>query len=369
MRVLLTGGEGFIARNLRVALSTRPGVEVLTLSRRDTVEALSALVNAADFVFHLAGVNRPTRPEEFELGNAQLGRELARACADRQAPVVYASSIQAAQDNPYGRSKRAAEEALEAAAARAGFPLHIFRLPNVFGKWSRPDYNSVVATFCHRIARDLPIEVHDPSAVIRLVYVDDVVSAFTSLLDGNGPRAMGSAFEQVQPEYSLTVGELAQTLRGFRESRSSLVLGPVGSGLTRALYATYVSFLPPSGFSYPLTSHSDPRGTFVEVLKTCDSGQFSYFTAKPGVTRGGHYHHTKTEKFLVLSGEARFRFRHMLTGEEHEIITNGGQPCVVETVPGWTHDITNTGNAELVVMLWANEVFDRDRPDTFACKL
>jgi UDP-2-acetamido-2,6-beta-L-arabino-hexul-4-ose reductase len=281
-------------------------------------------------------------------------------------PLVLASSTQAERDNPYGRSKLAAEEAVQALAQETGNPCVIFRLPGVFGKWCRPNYNSVVATFCNNIARDLPIQINDPSASLRLVYVDDVVTALLAAL--NAPTS-GCVQAQVEPEYKVTLGELANKIRAFNDGRSTLMMERVGTGFVRALYATYVSYLPSERFSYEVPQHADPRGVFVEMLKTPDSGQISYFTAHPGITRGGHYHHTKTEKFLVIKGEALFRFRHLLTNELVELRTSGDTPQVVDTIPGWTHDITNVGDDEMVVMLWANENFDRQKPDTVASKV
>lgn len=245
-------------------------------------------------------------------------------------------------------------------------PVYVLRLTNVFGKWSRPYYNSAVATFCHQVAHGQSVSVNDPASRLRLIHVDDVVTALMALLVD--PPPIGG-FVDTGPIHETTVGELADTLRGFAHSRETLTTARVGTGLTRALYATYVSFLPPESFSYDVPQHGDPRGVFVEMLKTPDCGQFSYFTAKPGITRGGHYHHSKTEKFLVIQGTARFGFRQIETGEVHELTTKGGQARIVETVPGWTHDITNIGEDELVVMLWANEVFDQDRPDTVAMKV
>jgi UDP-2-acetamido-2,6-beta-L-arabino-hexul-4-ose reductase len=242
----------------------------------------------------------------------------------------------------------------------------LLRLTNVFGKWARPFYNSAVATFCHQVANGLPLTIHDPTSPLRLVYVDDVIDAFMALLRS---PPLGVVQMQVGPEYASSVGEVAATLEGFAQSRTSLISPPVGTGLTRALYATYLSHLPPQQFAYALPRHGDARGEFVEMLKTPDCGQFSYFTAHPGVTRGGHYHHTKSEKFLVLQGTARFGFRQLDTGATAEIVTRGGEAKVVETIPGWTHDITNIGDDDLIVMLWANEIFDRARPDTVAMKV
>ncbi|MFA7580139.1 NAD-dependent epimerase/dehydratase family protein [Castellaniella sp.] len=375
MRILITGADGFIGRNLRQHLSTRADIELVCHTRAQGYQALPALLAGVDVVFHLAGVNRPQDPAEFTAGNVGLTRQLLAAAeaemrrTGRSIEVVYTSSTQAQRDNPYGASKRAAEALMHEYATRTQAPVHVFRLPNVFGKWSRPDYNSAVATFCYRVARGQAIEVHDPDAALSLVYVDDVIAAFLALIDGATLPTDADGFAQVQPVYPTTVGAVAAAIRSFAASRQSLITERVGSGLLRALYATYVSFLPPASFAYDLVQHADPRGTFVEMLKTPDCGQFSFFTAHPGVTRGGHYHHSKTEKFLVIRGQARFRFRHILTGEAHELVTSGARPQVVETVPGWTHDITNVGSDELVVMLWANEIFDPTRPDTYACPL
>ncbi len=373
--VLITGANGFVGQNLQLHLAERPDVQVRCFTRAHAEADLPALLDGVDFVFHLAGVNRPPDPAEFVVGNVGLTQALCAAVAQvaastgRRVPVVFASSTQAAQSNPYGQSKRAAEDALFDLQRTHGVPVHVFRLPNVFGKWARPNYNSAVATFCHNTARGLPITVNDPAAPLTLVYVDDVVQRFVQLLDGADAALDAAGFATVAPQYGTTVGALAAQIRAFADSRASLMTERVGTGLVRALYATYVSYLPAEAFAYAVPQHGDARGVFVEMLKTPDCGQFSFFTAHPGITRGGHYHHSKTEKFLVIKGQARFRFRHMRTGEAHELVTGGDAAQVVETVPGWTHDITNIGDDELVVMLWANEVFDRQRPDTFACTL
>lgn len=371
MRVLITGSEGFIGSNLKLKLSEREDVEVLSFDKEDTSERLAQLVAKSDFVFHLAGVNRPKDPAEFFAGNADLTAQLSAllAASERGIPVVYTSSIQAELNNSYGQSKRSAEQNLADMACNGRGPAFVFRLPNVFGKWARPNYNSAVATFCHNIARDLPIQVNDPDAPLKLVYIDDVVDRFVELMDGATSNRDESGFERIEPIYETTVGFVADTVRAFHGSRDSMVTERVGTGLVRALYSTYVSYLPTDRFSYEVPSHGDARGVFVEMLRTPDCGQFSFFTAHPGVTRGGHYHHSKTEKFLVIKGKARFRFRHMLTGEASALDTDGKKSEIVETVPGWTHDITNIGSDELIVMLWANEIFDRQRPDTYACPL
>jgi len=369
-RVLVTGSQGFIGKNLVVRLQ-ESGCEAVRFDRGADIESLPALLGKVDAVVHLAGENRPAQLADFTTGNAELTTSLCRAVENsgRAIPLILASSFHAAShDAPgtsefhrsYGRSKHQAEQAVEALAAR-GNPAAIYRLAGVFGKWCRPNYNSVVATFCHNIANGLPIQVNDRSTPVQLVYVDDVVSEFLRALQG---MASGLTRGAVAPEYNTTLGELADRIQSFRECRTNLTVDRVGTGLIRALYAAYVSYLPPADFAYDLPCDGDARGIFVELLKTTDSGQFSFFTAHPGVTRGGHYHHTKTEKFVVVKGTARFGFRHILTDERHDIVASGDAPRVVETVPGWAHDITNIGTDEMVVLLWANEVFDKQRPDT-----
>lgn len=366
MRIAVTGANGFLGRNLCLRLSELGHGDIVRITRETPEAGLGALLADVDFVFHLAGVNRPRDPLDFASGNRGFTESLCAALGGRPVPVAFASSTQAALDNPYGASKRAAEDALFAHGERTGAPIHVYRLTNIFGKWSRPDYNSAVATFCHNIARGRPITINDPAAPLRLVYVDDVVAAFAALLDA--PAAKGG-FAEVEPVYETTVGAVAEAIRSFPESRTTLVTPPVGAGLMRALHATYLSFVPADGFAYDVPVHGDPRGVFVEMLKTADSGQFSYFTAHPGITRGEHYHHTKTEKFLVIRGTASFGFRNVDTGETAEIVVTGGQGRIVETAPGWAHNVTNVGTDELICMLWANEIFDRDRPDTIAAKV
>ncbi len=371
MAVVVTGAKGFIGQNLMIHLAER-GVDAVGFDLGDDPAAMRAAVAGADFVFHLAGVNRPQTEDEFETGNAGLTGEMCRILAEagNRAPLVITSSTQAERDNPYGRSKLAAEQAVLGHGEATGAPVHVFRLTNVFGKWARPNYNSAVATFCHNTANSIPISVNDPAAPLKLVYVDDVCAAFMRVLDDpTAAHGDSPGFAQVRPEYDTTVGAVADTIRGFPESRSTLISDRVGTGLTRTLYATYLSYLKPEQFAYDVPRHGDPRGVFVEMLKTPDCGQFSYFTAGPGITRGQHYHHSKTEKFLVLTGRARFGFRHIVTNETFHFETEGGQGRIVETIPGWTHDITNVGDCEMVVMLWANEIFDRARPDTVAMKV
>lgn len=369
MNVLITGADGFIGKNLQNQLRSRKDINVILYTKQNSIDQLNALVEQADFIFHLAGVNRPLSEDEFKKGNRDFTHALCEALVsvDKKTPIIYTSSTQAGLSNPYGDSKLAAEEVLEFYAQTHQIPVYSYRLPNVFGKWAKPNYNSVVATFCFNIIRDIDIQINNSDAPLNLVYIDDVISHFLSVMDA----PVIGAFHQcvITPVYQTTVGDVALQLKAFRNSRTNLISEQVGTGFIRALYSTYVSYLPSELFSYEVAKHSDSRGDFVEMLKTKDSGQFSFFTAHPGITRGGHYHHSKTEKFLVIKGQACFRFRHMMTQEYYELKTCGDKPEIVETVPGWTHDITNIGLDEMIVMLWANEIFDRERPDTFACEL
>lgn len=363
--ILVTGADGFIGRNLIVHLAER-GDRALPYTRTSKPADLAAMLAEADALVHLAGANRPPTPEGFAADNAGLAQTLADAvrASGRRIPLVFASSTQAALDNPYGASKRAAEDALAAVADVAD--VAIFRLPNVFGKWSRPYYNSAVATFCHQAARGEPLSINDPAAPLSLVYVDDVVEAFLAAIDA---PASGLARPEVAPVYHSSVGEVAGLIEDMARRRTAMGVGRTGSGLSRALYATLLSHLPADAFSYAVPVHGDARGRFVEAVKTPDSGQMSFFTQVPGLIRGGHYHHSKSEKFLVVKGKARFRFRHLLTDERVDVDASADEPRIVDTIPGWTHDVQNLGDEELVVLVWANEVFDRERPDTIQSKV
>lgn len=364
MKIIVTGAKGFIGKNLCVMLREHGLQDIVEVDRETSREQLAAILATADFVYHLAGINRPKDDAEFQQGNADLTHfitEQLKLCT-KPVPLVVSSSTQAERDNAYGQSKRLAEQAVEQYGAESCAPYFIYRFPNVFGKWCQPNYNSFVATFCYNTLHGLDITINDPSALVTLVYIDDVCRSLIALLDGC--HAVG--FKQVLPEYPTTVGEVADLLSAFKASRDNLVTENVGAGLTRALYSTYLSYMSPAQFSYTIPSYGDERGVFSEMLKTKEAGQFSFFTAHPGITRGGHYHHTKNEKFLVVKGKAIFKFEHIATGERYELHTDSNSPRIVETVPGWSHDITNIGDEEMIVMLWANEIFDRTAPDTFA---
>jgi len=363
----VTGSDGFIGKNLLVKLAER-SIDFVCFNRQQTIHELPRLLENVDFVFHLAGVNRPLDLAEFDKQNRGLTLALCEAIqkTGRVIPVVFTSSIQAEANNAYGVSKKSAEDVLIQFNTATQAPVYLYRLPNVFGKWAKPNYNSVVATFCCNIAQGMPIRIDDSNKILQLLYIDDLLESFLNVVENLQPGVLRPV---VKPEYSISVGDLARQIEAFRHSRDTLILEQVGNGLSRALYATYLSYLKPEQFAYQVPTYTDSRGRFVEMLKTKNSGQVSFFTAHPGNTRGGHYHHTKSEKFLVLQGLARFGFRNIVTNEVYELMVDGIESKIVETIPGWTHDITNIGNNELIVMLWACETFDRDRPDTIANKV
>lgn len=364
MKIVVTGAKGFIGKNLCVMLREHGYQDIVEVDRETSQEMLAKYLSEADFVYHLAGINRPKDDVEFQLGNADLTCFIAEQLkqSSKQVPLVVSSSTQAERDNAYGQSKLLAEKAVEQYGNDTDSAYYIYRFPNVFGKWCKPNYNSFVATFCYNTLNGLDITINDSLAQVTLVYIDDVCHSLISLLDGS----VNSGFKTVLPEYPTTVGEVADLLLAFKESRGNLITENVGTGLYRALYSTYLSYMSPEQFSYAIPSYGDERGVFSEMLKTKEAGQFSFFTAHPGITRGGHYHHTKNEKFLVVKGKALFKFEHIATGERYELQTDSSSPRIVETVPGWSHDITNIGDEEMIVMLWANEIFDREAPDTFA---
>ena len=367
MKVLVTGAKGFIGKNLLVALTRRVDVDIIEHDLDFPAGLLEEGLSKANVIYHLAGVNRPVRVEEFRSGNFDLTRQVCDTLRrlGRLPLIVLSSSTQAALDNPYGLSKRQAEEAVFDLGKETGASVFAFRLSGVFGKWCRPNYNSVVATFCHNIARNLPIAISDPAREIELVYVDDVIRAFIGVMDGRLPVSDGK-YCLVEPTYRISLGALAEMIKGFRGSRGSLVLPDISDPFVRALYATYVSYLPADSFAYALTQRIDPRGELAELLKSPHIGQIFVSRTRPGITRGNHYHDTKVEKFVVLEGEAMIRFRHILGGDVIEYPVSGREFRVVDIPPGHTHAIENVGQIDLIVLFWADEIFDPDIPDAFA---
>lgn len=369
--ILVTGSAGFIGKHLMEALGRRPDVRVFGYDIGNTVEELDQALAAADVIYHLAGVNRPQNPGEFQTGNVDSTESLCTSLQrlGRKPTIVLSSSIQAELDNPYGISKRQAEQVLQAWSQRTGGRGVIFRLKNVFGKWCRPNYNSVTATFCHNLAHDLPISISDPNKELELVYIDDVIAALTAVLDEKNTADLCS-YREVPRAFKITLGALAGKIQSFRQSRQSLTLPSFADDFTRRLYATYLSYLEGPDFAYNLDLKTDNRGCLAEVMKSEHFGQIFVSRTKPGITRGNHYHHTKTEKFLVVEGEAVIRFRSIQpggAGERPAIIehrVSGRDFRVVDIPPGYTHSIENVGSLEMVVLFWASEVFDPANPDT-----
>ena len=364
MRFLITGANGFVGKNLVCELRNK-GYDDLYLYDLDTDPSLLDIYTKdCDFVFHLAGVNRPKELEEFMEGNFGFTDTLLASLKknNNTCPVLITSSIQATLDNPYGKSKKAGEDLLFEYAKETGSTIHVFRLPNVFGKWCRPNYNSAVATFCYNIARDLPVTVNDPDVVMNLVYIDDVIQAFLSALKDDVIKEEG--FCKVPTAHTVKLGKIVELLEGFKDSRTTLSVPDMTDGFAKALYSTYLSYLPEDGFSYPLKMNIDNRGSFTEILRTEERGQFSVNVSKPGITKGNHWHHSKNEKFLVVSGRALIQFRKIGTTEILDYHVSSEKLEVVDIPPGYTHNIINEGKEDLVTFMWANEPFDPENPDT-----
>lgn len=367
MRILVTGARGFLGRHVTALLAYNAGITVGTLTRETDGDVAAEELARADAVIHLAGVNRPTDDREFVVGNVELTRRIADAlaAAGRGAALVISSSSRAQEDTPYGRSKREAEAIVRAYGERTGAPVAVFRLPNVFGKWSRPFYNTVIATFCHSVARSLPFDVHDDGRRLRLVYGEDVAHALIAHACGTADRPASGAVLEVRPEYERSLGEIVALLRQFRALRTELVLPDFSDDFVRKLYTTYVSFIPTEAMVYELRQYADSRGALAEFLKSPWFGQIFVSRTRPGITRGNHFHHTKTEKFMVVEGEAVIRMRPSEGGQVTEFAVRGNDLCVVDIPPGFAHAITNVGRHELVTLFWSSEIFDRDRPDTY----
>ncbi len=364
MKILITGAGGFIGKNLIAALHTRGYDDLLLFEADSPAEELERCCAECEFVYHLAGVNRPKTQEEFMQGNYSFTDTLLRTLLRRRngSPVMFASSTQAALPNLYGRSKKAGEELLFQYQRETNAKVYVFRFPNVFGKWSRPNYNSAIATFCYNTTHDLPITVNDPATVLTLAYIDDVTEALLGLLEG--ACTMEGPYCVVPVTHTAALGGIAARIQSFRRIREENALPDLSDPLTRKLYATYTSFLPTMEFAYPLTAHEDERGSFTEFLRSENAGQVSVNVVKSGVAKGNHWHNTKTEKFLVVSGTGVIRFRSPDANEVIEYRVSGKKPVVVDIPVGYAHSLENTGRTDLVTIMWASECFDPARPDT-----
>jgi UDP-2-acetamido-2,6-beta-L-arabino-hexul-4-ose reductase len=367
MKILITGSKGFIGKNLVTELLNRKVGEILEFDKGNSLGELETFVSTCDFVFHLAGVNRPQNENEFVSGNVNLTNTLCSYLKkhNSRAPIIFSSSVQSTLDNNYGRSKLAAENILISYSAETGIPVTVYRLPNVFGKWCRPSYNSVIATFCHNIAHDQPIRINDPDTQLYQIYIDDVVNEFISKSETIVNNTGAELITEINPVYPVTLGNVASLIRSFRENRIKLEVPDLSDPFTKKLYATYLSYLPEKEFSYPLKMKVDNRGSFTEFIRTNNRGQVSVNISKPGTVKGNHWHHTKNEKFLVVSGTGVIRFRRIGTSEVIEYHVGGEKMEVVDIPTGYTHNIENLGTIDMVTIMWASEAFDDAKPDTW----
>ena len=365
MKLLVTGSSGFIGKNLIAELRNKNYMEIFEYDKDTDPSLLNEYCKKSDFVFHLAGVNRPKDQSEFMEGNYGFTSTLLDTLVKHKnnCPVLISSSTQAEKDNPYGKSKQAGEELLFNYSKETGAKVLVYRFPNVFGKWCRPNYNSAVATFCHNIAHDLPIILNDPRIVMNLVYIDDVVEELINALNSK-ENAVGE-YCKVSVVHTLTLGEIVDLIYSFKKSRKECSIPDMSEEFTKKLYSTYLSYLPEEQFSYELKMNVDARGSFTEFIKTVDRGQVSVNISKPGITKGNHWHHTKNEKFLVVNGEGVIRFRNIDSDDVIEYFVSGNKMEVVDIPTGYTHNIENLGDTDMVTIMWANECFDPDKPDTY----
>ena len=365
MKVLVTGAKGFIGKNLIQELKHKDYIEIYECDIDTTQEELEEYTKKCEFVFHLAGVNRPENEEEFMKGNFGFTSKLLDLLElnNNKCPIMISSSIQAALDNPYGKSKKAGEDLIFEYGKRNNVKVLVYRFQNVFGKWCRPNYNSAVATFCHNIARNLNITVNDPEVIMNLIYIDDVVNELVNALEGK--ENIEDNYCSVKPVYTIKLRKIVELLNSFKESRENLQLPDVKDEFSKKLYSTYLSYLPENEFSYSLKTNIDNRGSFTEMLKTLERGQISVNISKPGIVKGNHWHNTKNEKFIVVSGKGVIRFRKVDSDRVIEYYVSGEKIEVVDIPVGYTHNIENTGDTDLVTIMWANEVFDPEKPDTY----
>lgn len=362
MNILVTGANGFIGKNLCLGLVDK-NHQIFKYDIETPKEELDYFIANADFVIHLAGINRPLSVEEFYDGNVNLTIQLIDLLKkqNRKIPLLLSSSIHAASNTDYGKSKKLAEDAVFKYGEDTGSNTYVFRLANAFGKWCKPNYNSVVATFCHNIANNIDIEIKDGSIEISFVYIDDIVNEFMNCLD----CIKRDGILSVNPVYPITIDNLAKTIKQFRDSRINNILPNLKNDFYKKLYSTYLSYLPENKFSYPLKMNADERGSFSEFIKTDGYGQVSVNISKPGIVKGNHWHHTKNEKFLVVSGKGIIRFREIGKNKIIEYYVSDEKLEVVDIPPGYTHNIENLGDTDMVTIMWANELFDVNKLDTF----
>lgn len=365
MKILVTGAKGFVGKNFVWELKNKEYTDVFEYDIDTNPDLLDVYTKSCDFVFHLAGVNRPKNQEDFMKGNFGFTTTLLDSLIknNNKAPILITSSIHADKDNPYGISKRAGEDAIFNYGKEHSVKVLVYRLQNLFGKWCRPNYNSAVATFCHNIANGLDITINNEKTIVPLVYIDDLMDELFNALNKEENR--GEKFCFVSENYNVSLGRISKLLYSFKNSRGSLEVADMSDGFSKKLYSTYLSYFPKEELSYPLDMKTDERGFFAEFIKTPDRGQVSINLSKPGITKGNHWHHTKNEKFLVVSGEGIIAFRNINNDEKIEYPVSGKKLMVIDVPPGYTHSIRNTGKSDLVTVIWVNEVFNVNKPDTY----
>mgnify|MGYP003289818612 CR=1 FL=1 len=365
MKVLVTGSKGFIGKNLISHLQEKEDIEIITYDIEDNFEKIENNINNIDFIFHLAGVNRPQNKEEFYEGNSDLTKKIVDLIKDKNIPILVSSSIQAELDNDYGKSKKIGEDYIIEKLNN----YYIYRLHNVFGKWCKPNYNSVIATFCYNITHDLEITVNDENISLELIYIDDIIEEFIRVLYGSKPDEMNNNYCYINPRYNVTLGYIVNKLYEFKDSMNSIYVPNTGNDFIKKLYATFVSYLELPKMVVTATKNVDERGAFIELLRTKESGQFSVSFSKPGIIRGNHYHHTKMERFIVIKGKAKISFSSVINNDKHSFIVDDSEIKIVTIPVGYTHNIENIGDGEMILAIWCNELFDKEHPDTYFKKV
>ena len=361
MKVLITGSKGFIGKNLVSHLQEQENIEIISFDIEDSFEKIEQNIDSIDFIFHLAGVNRPQNLEEFYTGNSDLTKRIVDLIKDKNIPLLVTSSIQAVRDNDYGKSKKIAEDYIIDNLEN----YYIYRLHNVFGKWCKPNYNSVIATFCYNIAHDLDITVNDPSVELELIYIDDIIYEFIRVLRGSKPDEKQDNYCYINPRYKVTLDYITKKLYEFKDSMNSIYVPNTGNDFIKKLYATYVSYVDTDKTFVKAVKNVDERGAFIELMRTYECGQFSVSFSKPGVVRGNHYHHTKMERFIVIKGKAKISFSSVINNDKYSFIVDDSEIKIVTIPVGYTHNIENIGDDEMILAIWCNELFDKEHPDTY----
>lgn len=365
MKILVTGSKGFIGKNLIAHLNEIEEIEIVTYDIGDNFKKIEDSIDDINFIFHLAGINRPQSIVEFYQGNSDLTKKIVDLIKDKNIPLLITSSIQAELDNDYGKSKKIAEDYIINNLDN----YYIYRLHNVFGKWCRPNYNSVVATFCYNISHDLDIKVNDPGTMLNLIYIDDVVNEFINVMNGNKPDEIDNNYCYINPRYNVSLEYIVRKLYEFKESMSSIYVPNTGNDFVKKLYSTYISYIDIDKLAVNAVKNVDDRGAFIELMRTYDSGQFSVSFSKPGIVRGNHYHHTKLERFIVIKGKAKISFSSVINDDCYSFIVDDNDIKIVTIPVGYTHNIENIGDEEMILAIWCNELFDKSKPDTYLKKV